>query len=141
MDASKTCVWSLFLTRLGYCNSILSGSPKCLIQKLQGVQNTAARITLRIPRTEHTTPLLRMLHWLPIPSRIVTRSTLYATLHWLPHIQNICQIFWMCIHQHDHLGHYQTKHADHCHSKYQVIWRASICIPGTHELEQGPWRH
>ena len=38
--------------------------------KLQRVQNTAARITLRMPRTEHTTPLLRMLHWLPIPSRI-----------------------------------------------------------------------
>ena len=36
----------------------------------QRVQNTAARITLRMPRTEHTTPLLRMLHWLPIPSRI-----------------------------------------------------------------------
>ena len=27
-------------------------------------------VTLRMPRTEHTTPLLRMLHWLPIPSRI-----------------------------------------------------------------------
>ena len=47
-----------------------SGSPKCLIQKPQRVQNTAARITLKMPRTEHTTPLLRMLHWLPIPSRI-----------------------------------------------------------------------
>ena len=38
--------------------------------KLQRAQNTAARITLRMPRAEHTTPLLRMLHWLPIPSRI-----------------------------------------------------------------------
>ena len=25
---------------------------------------------MRMSRTEHTTPLLRMLHWLPIPSRI-----------------------------------------------------------------------
>jgi hypothetical protein len=39
-------------------------------KKLQKVQNAAARITLRMPRTEHTTPLLRMLHWLPISSRI-----------------------------------------------------------------------
>ena len=61
---------SLVLSGLHYCNSILSGSLKCLIQKLQRVQNTAVRITLRMPRTEHTTPLLRMLHWLPIPSRI-----------------------------------------------------------------------
>ena len=70
VDAAKTIVCSLVLSRLDYCNSILSGSPKCLIQKLQRAQNTAARITLRMPRTEHTTPLLRMLHWLPIPSRI-----------------------------------------------------------------------
>ena len=39
--------------------------------KLQRVKNTTARITLRMPRTKHITPLLRMLHWLPIPSRIV----------------------------------------------------------------------
>ena len=70
MDATKTIVCSLVLSRLDYCNSILSGSPKCLIQKLQRVQNTAARIKLRMSRTEHNTPLLRMLHWLPIPSRI-----------------------------------------------------------------------
>ena len=39
-------------------------------KKLQKVQNAAASITLRMPRTELTTPLLRMSHWLPIPSRI-----------------------------------------------------------------------
>ena len=39
-------------------------------KKLQKVQNEAARITLRMHKTEHTTPLLTMLHWLPIPSRI-----------------------------------------------------------------------
>ena len=70
VDAAKTIVCFLVLSRLDYCNRILSGSPKGLIQKLQRVQNTAARITLRMPRTAHTTPLLRMLHWLPIPSRI-----------------------------------------------------------------------
>ena len=70
MDASKTIVCSLVLSRLDYCNSILSGSPKCLIQKLQSVKNTAARIKVKMPRTKHTTPLLSMLHWLPIPSRI-----------------------------------------------------------------------
>ena len=70
MDATKTIVCSLVLSSLDYCNSILSESSKCLIQKLQRVQNTTAWITLRMPRTEHTTPLLKMLHWLPITSRI-----------------------------------------------------------------------
>ena len=23
----------------------------------------------------------------------------------------------------------------------KVIWTASICLPGTHQLEQGPWQH
>ena len=39
-------------------------------KKLQKVQNAAARITLRMPKTEHTTPLLRMLQCLSISSRI-----------------------------------------------------------------------
>ena len=33
VDATKTSVCSLVLSRLDYCNSILSGSPKCLINK------------------------------------------------------------------------------------------------------------
>ena len=45
IDATKAIVCSLVLSRLGYCNSFLSGSSKCLIKKLQKVQNTAARIT------------------------------------------------------------------------------------------------
>ena len=32
--------------------------------------NAAAKIILGMPRTEHTTPLLRMLHWLPVSSKI-----------------------------------------------------------------------
>ena len=69
VDAPKTIVCSLVLSRLDYCNSILSGHPNVLFKNSR-VQNTAARITLRMPRTEHTTPLVKLLHWLPIPSRI-----------------------------------------------------------------------
>ena len=70
LEATKTLMSSLVLSRLDYCNSLLSGSSLHLIQKLQKVQNTAARITFRVPRTEHTSSLLRTLHWLPIDCRI-----------------------------------------------------------------------
>ena len=73
---------SLVLSKLDYCNSLLSGSPQYLIQLFQKVQNTAARITLRAPRVEHTSPLLRSLHWLPVQKRIKQEvcSICYTTL-------------------------------------------------------------
>ena len=89
IDATKIIVCSLVLSRLDYCNSILSGSSKCLIEKLQKIQNVAVRVTLRMPRTEHTTPLLRMLHWLPISSRIAYKID--SICHTSLTIQNISQ--------------------------------------------------
>ena len=40
------------------------------------------------------------------PVELLTRLTLYATLHWLLHIKNICQSCWMCIHQQDHCAYH-----------------------------------
>ena len=106
VDAAKTIVCSLVLSRLDYCNSILSGSLKCLIQKLQRVQNTAARITLRMPRTNILCLFWEYYIGYQYPVELLTRLTFYATLRWLLHIQNICQSCWMCIHQQDHCAHH-----------------------------------
>ena len=69
-EATKTLVCSLVLSRLDYCNSLLAGSPKCLLNRLQKVQNSAARLVCRSSKQQHITPLLQSLHWLPIESRI-----------------------------------------------------------------------
>ena len=46
------------------------GTPNSVIQPMQKVQNTAARLILRAPRHQNCTPLSQQLHWLPVSDRI-----------------------------------------------------------------------
>ena len=70
VDATKTLVTSLVLSRLDYCNYLLSGIPQQLIDKLQKVQNCSARLIFKTSKCTHVSPLLAKLHWLPIAQRI-----------------------------------------------------------------------
>ena len=66
VDSTKTLVSAFVLSRLDYCNSLLSGCPKHFLEKLQKVQNSAARLVLKDKKRDHVSPLLRTLHLLPI---------------------------------------------------------------------------
>ena len=70
VDATKTLVTSLVLSCLDYCNSLLSGIPQQLIDKLQKVQNCSARLIFKTSKCTHVSPLLAKLHSLPIAQRI-----------------------------------------------------------------------
>ena len=61
---------ALISSRLGYANSILLGSPNYVINKLQRIQNSLARIVHQSDDQAHAEPLLQQLHWLPVQSRI-----------------------------------------------------------------------
>ena len=70
VQATKTLVSAFVLSRLDFCNSFLSGCPQYLLHRLQKVQNNAACLILKAPKTDHITLHLRTLHWLPIDVRI-----------------------------------------------------------------------
>ena len=61
---------SLVISKMDYCNSLLAGIPQYLLDKLQRVQNCAAKVCLRKRKSDHVTPLLKALHWLPVKDRI-----------------------------------------------------------------------
>ena len=61
---------ALVHSRLDYCNSVLVRLPWSLVQQLQSVLNSAARLIFGLKRFDRITPALMDLHWLPYPQRI-----------------------------------------------------------------------
>jgi len=79
----ESLVVSLVLSRLDYGCATLAGLPSQLLDRLQSVQNAAARLIFGASRQVHVTPLLRSLHWLRAPEQTAFRLVVlvYCCLH------------------------------------------------------------
>ena len=80
----RTLVCGLVFSRLDYCNSLFYGIQADLIDKMQSVQNCAARLVRGKNRfTGSTSEFIRKCHWLRVKERIVFK---------------ICLIVHKCLH-------------------------------------------
>ena len=82
-SVAETLIHAFISSRLDYCNGVLFGLPNKSIDRLQYVQNSAARVLTRTKRWQHITPTLKRLHWLPVKHRIHYKLLLliYKSLH------------------------------------------------------------
>ncbi len=82
MSNAEMLIHTFVTSRLDYCNALLGGCSACLINKVQMVQNAAARVLTRTRKYDHFSPVLSTQHWLPSKHRIDFKILLitYKTL-------------------------------------------------------------
>ena len=77
----KLLISAFILSRLDYCNVLLSGLPMSTIHPLHRVQSAAARLALGPSSRNHVRAALKKLHWLPVTNRI--QYNLSLMMFWL----------------------------------------------------------
>ncbi len=70
MSNAEMLIHEFMTSMLDYCNALLGGCTARLINKLQMVQNAAARVLTRTRKYDHISLVMSTLHWLPIKHRI-----------------------------------------------------------------------
>ena len=96
-EIAALLVSTLVLSKLDYCNSLLFGVTKEMLNKLQIAQNSAARLVCKKRKRDHVTPILEALHWLPVEKRIMYKilTTCHKSLNGKSpcYLQNLLSIY------------------------------------------------
>ena len=74
-EATKILIQSLVLRRIDYCNSLLLGTPKYHINKLQRLQNMSCRVICDLRKFDHISSAMADLHWLKVNEHITFNVT------------------------------------------------------------------
>ena len=116
--STETLIHAFITSRLDYCNSMLYAIPDNLLNRLQLLQNSAARLVSLTRKHEHITPVLFPLHWLPIYQRIKFKILL-LTYKALNKCAPRCIAELISVNTHNQ----RTRHAL---TSQRVLWRACV---------------
>jgi len=120
-DVVAGLVSAFILSRLDYCNAVLTGLPMSTIAPLQRVPNAAARLVARLRPRDHVTSTIRDLHWLPVQHRITYKLCL------MMHLVNI--------------GRAPTYLSNSVTATRDVVSRSRLRSSSSHRYEQPRTRH
>jgi len=81
-DSLATLVYAVVNSRIHYCNTVLAGAPRVVMDKLQRVLNAAARVVTGTRKFDRGLGqiLHDELHWLDVPDRVFFK--LAVIVHW-----------------------------------------------------------
>ena len=75
-QSAKQLAVSLILSKLDYCNCLFCEMSEDNFNKLQLLQNHAARVVMKAKKYSSASALLKELHWLPVRQRVLYKIAL-----------------------------------------------------------------
>ena len=88
-SSMEKLVHAFISCRLDYCNALLFGLPAQELNRIQSIQNAAARLIYGAKKQDHITPILKRLHWLPVRARIDYKILLITFHNYLWLLSNL----------------------------------------------------
>ena len=70
LTATRQIIQSLVISKLDFFNALYQGLPQYQLDRLQRVQNSAARLITCVRRHEHISDVRMQRHWLPVKQRV-----------------------------------------------------------------------
>ena len=75
-DSLRNLAFALILSRIDYCNTLLSGLSEKQLCRVQSLINTTARLITGTRKFDHITPVLKKSHWVKVRDRVVYKILL-----------------------------------------------------------------
>ena len=76
-DVTKILIQSLVLGRIDYCNSLLLGTPKQNLNKLQWLLNMSCRVIYDLRKFDHVSSVMADLHWQKVNECIIFKVAVF----------------------------------------------------------------